>query len=72
MKNGCLEPSDHGRRFSALINDVEAKGKICYEEGKYYLCQNVKSGSTCNNMLGYECSWIVEPDFSDYTALRRC
>lgn len=62
-----LRPTDNGRRFSAKLQGIHATGKIRYEHGKYYLCQNEKRGNDCNDKLGYSHSWIVEKDWSGYT-----
>jgi hypothetical protein len=54
-----LEGVKSGTEFTAKIERVEVTGKIQFEDGKYYLCQNKKDGSDCKNKLGYKYSWIV-------------
>lgn len=56
-----LEEKHVGKYFSANICSSKdlITGKIQKENGKFYLCQNVVSGSTCIDRLGYTFSWSV-------------
>ena len=48
-----------GTRFTATIDSVETKGKIQKQNGSIFLCQNLKDGEECGDMLGYEFSWCI-------------
>ena len=48
-----------GMLFECTINGDKCEGKVQKERGKFYLCQNVASGSTCSDLLGYASSWVV-------------
>ena len=48
-----------GTEFTAKIERTEVTGKIQFEDGRYFLCQNKKDGTDCRNKLGYRYSWIV-------------
>lgn len=48
-----------GRRFRAMIGDVECEGKVRVEDGAVFLCQNNKDGADCKDKLGYRYSWQV-------------
>lgn len=51
-----------GERFSAYIWGSYCEGKIQMQDGNIYLCQNVRSGESCNNKLGYKYSYaLVNP-----------
>lgn len=45
--------------FTATIEEAKVSGKIRVEDGKVFLCQNGKNGSSCNDKLGYKFSWFV-------------
>jgi hypothetical protein len=53
-----------GTEFTAKIERTEVTGKIQFEDGRYFLCQNKKDGTDCKNKLGYKYSWIVGPGTS--------
>jgi hypothetical protein len=53
-----------GTEFTAKIERTEVTGKIQFEDGRYFLCQNKKNGTDCKNKLGYRYSWIVGPGTS--------
>lgn len=55
-----LTQKDIGRKFSAIISGIPSKGKIQYDRGTYFLCQNERDGSACKNKLGYKFSWAIE------------
>jgi len=54
-----LEGVKSGTEFTAKIERTEVTGKIQFEYGSYFLCQNKKNGTDCKNKLGYRYSWIV-------------
>jgi hypothetical protein len=54
-----LQPSDHGRRFSATIMYTPTEGKLCIEKGRRYLCQNSVPGVSCLDKLGYTYSYLT-------------
>lgn len=49
----------HGKHFKAKIQDTECEGVIAVEEGRVYLCQNIKNGYRCSNTQGYKYGWDV-------------
>lgn len=57
MRN--LTKNDVGKKFTAEIQGVSVSGKIQSESGRFYLCQNEKSGSNCSDKLGYKLSWVI-------------
>jgi hypothetical protein len=62
-----LQPSDHGRRFSAKINDTSTEGRISYDKksNQYYLCQNKASGANEGDFLGYKYTyWVKSSTYS--------
>jgi hypothetical protein len=54
-----------GTEFTAKIEQTEVTGKIQFEDGRYFLCQNKKDGTDCKNKLGYKYSWVVNSGTSD-------
>lgn len=48
-----------GKKFKANINDLPAEGRIQVEEGSIYLCQDARSGSSCEDKLGFKYSWCI-------------
>jgi hypothetical protein len=56
-----LQPSDHGRKFSATIKMIPTEGRISHrkENNEYFFCQNSNDGLRCNDTLGYPYSWTV-------------
>ena len=57
MRN--LRKHDVGKKFTAEIQGVSVSGKIQFESGKFYLCQNEKNGASCSDKLGYKFSWTI-------------
>jgi hypothetical protein len=55
-----LKPSDKGRKFTATFRENKVEGKIQYENGEFFLCQNKRCGKTCLDKLGYSYSYTVE------------
>jgi len=62
-----LLPSMHGAKVTCILpliisgenNKIVEDGKICYENGNYYVCQNIVAGAYCDNKLGYKYSWAI-------------
>lgn len=54
-----LTQKDVGRKFSAIIAGISSEGKIQYDGGTYFLCQNERDGSSCKNKLKYKFSWAI-------------
>lgn len=53
---------DHqGSFFSCEINGIYTDGRIQWERGEYFLCQNIKEGNSCEDKFGYPYSWSVGP-----------
>lgn len=48
-----------GDIFTATISDIPVEGKIQIENNIVYLCQDRRSGDSCDNKLGYKYSWNV-------------
>lgn len=40
-----------------IMNTFIADAKLQYENDRWYVCQNIKSGNDCNDKLGYRYSW---------------
>ena len=56
-----LNDTHIGKKVSCRIySDVIKEGKIQKQGDKYYICQNTRHGSECNDKLGYFASWTVE------------
>lgn len=55
-----LTPDLVGKRIKCKIEGTEVPdAKIQFEREAYYICQNVKTGTPCNDRLGYKHSWKV-------------
>jgi len=49
-----------GKHITCKIeNTVISDARIVFEEDNYYIVQNLKNGSDCNEKLGYKYSWVV-------------
>ena len=49
-----------GDLISCNIHDTFiSEGKIHFENGNIYICQNECDGNRCDNTLGYDYSWII-------------
>lgn len=48
-----------GARFRCKIEGVECEGRLQFECGRWYLCQNIKDGFSCIDKLGYKYSYTV-------------
>lgn len=46
-----------GSDIYGLINKKHCKGKLQIEDDKYYFCQDLESGNSCKNKLGFKYSW---------------
>nr|DAZ22769.1 MAG TPA: hypothetical protein [Caudoviricetes sp.] len=55
----------NGRKFSAKIRGTYAEGLIRVEDGRVYLCQNMKDGADCGDKLGFSFSWQVNKGSMD-------
>lgn len=55
----------NGRKFSAKIRGTYAEGLIRVENGRVYLCQNMKAGADCGDKLGFSFSWQVNKGSRD-------
>lgn len=55
----------NGRKFSAKIRGTYAEGLIRVEDGRVYLCQNMKNGAGCGDKLGFSFSWQVNKGSRD-------
>ena len=53
---------DHGRPYSATIQDTDLEGKVCIQDDKVYLCQNTWDGDIAHETFGYEYSWVWNPE----------
>ena len=60
MKN--LKEKDFREGLSITCKIERTKiddAKLRYENENWFVCQNIKNGSDCDNKLGYKYSWIV-------------
>lgn len=48
-----------GKSFTCFIKGNEVEGQIQFENGNFYLCQNVIAGMECTDKLGYNSSWFI-------------
>lgn len=48
-----------GKKFKASIHNIPVEGRIQVEEGSIYLCQDARSGSSCEDKLGFKYSWCI-------------
>ena len=49
-----------GMKIKCIIQHSEIlDGKLHYEEGHWFICQNIKCGQQCSNKLGYRNSWHI-------------
>ena len=60
-----LKPEYHGKKFRAIKDATPIKGKISYECGKYYFCQDKYDGVSCPDRLGFKYSWQASPTLSN-------
>ncbi len=50
-----------GMRVKCKICGVEINdAKLTFEDGKWYICQDVKNGSSCRDKKGYRYSWYFQ------------
>ena len=42
-----------------IEGDIIDDAKLQFEYGRWFICQNIKSGTDCDNKLGYAHSWVV-------------
>jgi len=55
-----------GKHITCKIeNTVISDARIVFEEDNYYIVQNLKNGSDCNEKLGYKYSWVVSDGSTD-------
>ena len=51
---------EHGQKIECEIHGTYvADAKICMEDGRIYICQDVTSGSECRDKMGYKFSWSI-------------
>jgi len=53
------EAFENDYTFTAEIEGTKTSGKVQYEDGRYYLCQNDNDGAYCRNKKGFKYSWFV-------------
>ena len=52
-----------GMKVRCKINETEIKNaRLQYENGVWFVCQNVKCGTPCIDKLGYKYSWEFEQE----------
>jgi hypothetical protein len=62
-------PFNEGDLVSCYIDDdFISEGKIHYEDGYIYICQDVRDGTDCRDKLGYEYSWCVAEIDKDWNS----
>lgn len=63
-----------GARVTCTIKGTEIRdAKLQYEDGQWYICQNLKDGAYCLDKLGYKYSWVFNkenPEINDIKNLR--
>lgn len=48
-----------GTRFQGYIEENPVEGRIQKEDGRIFLCQNIKDGAEVENTLGHKHSWSI-------------
>lgn len=48
-----------GMRVKGKIFDDKFVGVITEEDGKFYICQNVRNGESCKEKKGFKYSWCI-------------
>ncbi len=54
-----IQETDEGKSFVCIWNEEKVEGKIHFEDGKIFLCQNSLNGRDAVNKLGYNYSWVI-------------
>ena len=56
-----LSAKHDGMWFTAKIDGVRMVGRISVQPTAFFMCQNQRSGLSCNNRMGFDSSWTVGP-----------
>lgn len=54
-----IQETDEGKSFVCMWNEEKVEGKIHFENGEIFLCQNSLNGRDAVNKLGYNYSWVI-------------
>jgi len=54
-----IQETDEGKSFVCMWNEEKVEGKIHFENGEIFLCQNSRNGRDAVNKLGYDYSWVI-------------
>lgn len=54
-----IQEMDEGKSFVCMWNEEKVEGKIHFENGEIFLCQNSLNGRDAVNKLGYNYSWVI-------------
>lgn len=54
-----IQETDEGKSFVCIWNEEKVEGKIHFEDGEIFLCQNSLNGRDAVNKLGYDYSWVI-------------
>jgi hypothetical protein len=54
-----IQETDEGKSFVCMWNEEKVEGKIHFEDGEIFLCQNSLNGRDAVNKLGYNYSWVI-------------
>ena len=54
-----IQEMDEGKSFVCMWNEEKVEGKIHFENGEIFLCQNSRNGRDAVNKLGYDYSWVI-------------
>ena len=59
LKNGINMKLYDGMRVKGKISDDKFVGVITEEDGKFYICQNVRNGESCKEKKGFKYSLCI-------------
>lgn len=54
-----IQETDEGKSFVCIWYEEKVEGKIHFEDGEIFLCQNSLNGRDAVNKLGYNYSWVI-------------
>lgn len=57
QESEILKKYKPGDSFTCIRNSVKVAGKIQFEGGHLFLCQDTIQGNECKDKLGYTCSY---------------
>ena len=65
MVKSDLKPEMDGRKVTCIITRSYIEGMLVYQNGTYYILNNIKNGNNCWDKKGYLYSWEWDSLVSD-------